>query len=94
MKSGQKKKTRQLRLYIAGQAQNSLMAIANLNKILVQWPEADCNVEIVDVLTDPRRALADRVLVTPVLIRVSPQPELRLIGNLSETEKVAQTLGK
>jgi circadian clock protein KaiB len=93
VKATQKKSKRQLRLYIAGTAQNSLMAIANLNKITGQIPEADCKIEIIDVLTDPRRALADRVLVTPVLIQVSPAPERRLIGNLSEMDKVAQTLG-
>ncbi len=80
----------QLRLYIAGNAPNSLQAIDNLNALceahLLAKPE------IVDVLEFPLRGLADGVVVTPTLVKLSPLPVKRVIGNLSDTKQVLMSL--
>ncbi len=72
------------RLYVAGDAHNSTQAIANL-KALCRENTADRHeIEIVDVLREPDRALADGVLLTPLLVRISPLPVRKIVGNLSE----------
>jgi circadian clock protein KaiB len=81
-----------LRLYVAGNAPNSLSAIANAQAICATHFAAGHEIEIVDMLKHPRRALLDRVIVTPTLLRLSPLPVQRLIGNLSDTAQVLQAL--
>jgi circadian clock protein KaiB len=80
-----------LRLYVAGNAPNSLLAIANAKAICDQHFPAH-ELEIVDLLKHPRRALADGIIVTPTLLKLLPIPEQRLIGNLSDTSEVLLTL--
>jgi circadian clock protein KaiB len=80
------------RLYVAGAAANSVRARANLAAILAEWPAGSFTLEEVDVLVEPQRALADRILVTPTLLRVRPAPSLRVVGNLSEREIVVSAL--
>jgi len=81
-----------LRLYIAGTAPNSLRAIANLKAICTEHFE-DCHeLEIVDLLWHPQRALADGVIVTPTLLKLFPLPVQRVIGNLSDTGQVLLAL--
>jgi circadian clock protein KaiB len=73
-----------VRLYVAGDSPNSTRAAANLRALMVELalpPEA---VELVDVLRDPERGLSDGVLVTPMLVRVAPLPQRRILGNLSD----------
>jgi len=81
-----------LRLYIAGSAPNSVRAIANATAICDARFAAQHTLEIVDLLVDPERALADGIIVTPTLLKVSPPPVQRLIGNLSDTEQVIRAL--
>jgi circadian clock protein KaiB len=81
-----------LRLYVAGHAPNSLLAIANARAICDEHYVAGHQLEIVDVLEDPLQALADGVIVTPTLLRLSPLPVQRLIGNLSDTSQVLRSL--
>jgi circadian clock protein KaiB len=81
-----------LRLYVAGNAPNSLQAIVNIKAICGEH-YAGARLEIVDLLKHPAQALADGVIVTPTLIRISPQPVLRVIGNLVETTQVVLALG-
>lgn len=81
------------RLYVAGDAANSVKARANLAAIIRDLLSGSCVVEEVDVIKDPKRALADNILVTPTLIRVSPGPARRIVGNLSERETVVNMLG-
>jgi circadian clock protein KaiB len=73
-----------VRLYIAGDGPSSTRAMSNLRAALAELPRAPDNVEIVDVLQTPERGLRDGVLVTPMLVRVSPQPERRILGTLSD----------
>ena len=82
-----------MRLYIAGTAPNSVKAIANLQAICGRYLKDSYKLEIVDVCEYPRRALADGVLVTPSLTKVSPAPASNVIGNLSDTSSVLAALG-
>ena len=80
-------------LYVAGKAPNSVRAIANLEAICRRHLKGGYKLEIVDVCEHPRRALADGVLVTPSLTKVSPTPTANVIGNLSDTSSVLAALG-
>jgi circadian clock protein KaiB len=81
------------RLYVAGEGPNSIMAIAKL-KALCRDLLPDCHqIEIIDVVEFPLRALEDSVLLTPTLLKLSPKPVRRIVGNLSDTQTVLQTLG-
>lgn len=91
-KAKSKRAALQLRLYIAGNAPNSERAIANCKAICEAHFTAAYDLEIVDSLEDPERALADGIIVTPTLIRLTPAPALRLIGNLSDTSQVLMSL--
>ena len=82
-----------LRLYVAGNAPNSLRAIHNLKAICDEHFVAAHVLEIVDLLTEPARALADGIVVTPTLLKLSPLPVERVVGNLSDTGQVLLTLG-
>lgn len=82
-----------LRLYIAGRAPNSLQAIANLQAICQQYLQDGHELEIVDVLEQPGRALAEGVLVSPSLSKLSPLPGANIVGNLSDKRKVLLALG-
>ena len=80
-------------LYIANSAPNSVHAVANLEAICKQHFKERFKLEIVDVLQYPLRALADGVLVTPSLAKLSPSPAAKIIGNLSDTGSVLRALG-
>ena len=82
-----------LRLHVAGDAPNSVKAHANLVKALKEHPDLNCKLEIVDCLSDPERSIEDGVLVTPTLIRVSPEPKVRVVGDLRNYDDLAHVLG-
>ena len=82
-----------LRLYTAGSAPNSTLAQANLAALLEAHGLTGAEVEIVDCIRDPKRALRDGVLVTPTLLRVAPLPQQTIVGTLSDTRRVAAALG-
>ncbi|HEV8106979.1 MAG TPA: circadian clock KaiB family protein [Burkholderiales bacterium] len=82
-----------LRLYIVGGAPNSVQAIANLKAICQAYLKDGHRLEVVDVLKHPRRALAEGVLVTPSLAKLSPLPAMNIVGNLSDKAKVLLALG-
>jgi circadian clock protein KaiB len=81
------------RLYIAGEASNSVQALANLRALCHEHLPERHEIEIVDVLIHPKRALADGILLTPMLVKCSPGPVRMVVGNLSQRETVLQTLG-
>ena len=81
------------RLYLAGGAPNSVRALANLYAICHKHFPDSHRIEIIDVLQEPMRALAEAILVTPTVVKVSPAPEQQIIGNLSEEEEVLRALG-
>jgi circadian clock protein KaiB len=82
-----------LRLYIAGNAPNSVIAIANVRAMCDEHYAAGHALEIVDLLLHPARALIDEIIVTPTLLKLSPLPSRRMVGNLSDTRQVLLTLG-
>lgn len=81
------------RIYVAHGAPNSVRALANLYAICRKYYPDSHRIEVVDVLTEPMRALAEAILVTPTVVKVSPAPEQQIIGNLSEEEEVLRALG-
>ena len=81
------------RLYVAGDTVNSAQALSNLNAICRAHLPGRHAIEIVNVLRDPKRALTDKVFMTPTLVRLEPAPAHRIIGTLSQTATVLQTLG-
>ena len=82
-----------MRLYIANSAPNSLKAIANLEAICKKHLQEGFKLEIIDVLQFPLRALADGILVTPSLAKVSSAPAAKIFGNLSDRSNVLHALG-
>lgn len=81
-----------LRLYIAGGALNSLLALRNIKAICEEYFPKNYNIEVIDVFENPQRALTDNVLVTPTLVKVAPLPNVRLVGNLSQKQTVLLVL--
>ncbi|HEX7830304.1 MAG TPA: circadian clock KaiB family protein [Thermoanaerobaculia bacterium] len=81
------------RLYIAGDAPNSLQAIANLTQLCKTHLPDRHDIEVVDVLLDPKRALTESIFLTPTLVTDSPYPGHRIVGTLSNTEPILQILG-
>ena len=81
-----------LRLYIAGATPNSVRAVENLRALCRAHFPDNCDLEIVDVLKEPLRALTDDVLVTPTLIKLAPGPRVRVIGDLSDAARVLAAL--
>ena len=86
-------KTRlRLRLYVAGDTPNSLLAYANLEKICENHVVGTYSIEIIDLLGDPQLAKADQIFAIPTLVRYSPQPARKIIGDLSNTARVLAAL--
>jgi len=81
------------RLYVAGDTQNSAQARVNLSAICRDHLSGQHEVEIVDVLKEPKRALADGIFMTPTLVKLGPAPAQKLVGTLSQTETVLLALG-
>jgi circadian clock protein KaiB len=80
-------------LYITENGPNSVLAIANLQAICKEHMRSNFKLEIVDVLEFPGRALADGVVVTPSLTKLSPSPAAKIVGNLSNRREVLRALG-
>jgi circadian clock protein KaiB len=78
----------ELRLYIAGQTDRSQRAIDNLKKICEEHLAGRYYIDVVDLSKDPSRASADDILAVPTLVRKLPEPLRRIIGDLSDQEKV------
>lgn len=80
-------------LFVAGDAPNSTKAIANLGAFCRTHLKDRYAIEIVDVYREPKRALAEGILMTPTLIILPPPPERRIVGTLSHTQTVLLALG-
>jgi circadian clock protein KaiB len=80
-------------LYVAGDTQNSSQARANLIAICRAHLLGRHQIEIVDVLKEPKRALADGIFMTPTLVKLTPSPPQTIVGSLSQKESVMQSLG-
>ena|SRR6266508_5254037 len=78
----------ELRLYVAGQTPKSLAAFANLKKICEEHLAGKYHIEVIDLLKQPQLASGDQILAIPTLVRKLPQPIRKIIGDLSNTERV------
>ncbi|MCP5419505.1 MAG: circadian clock protein KaiB [Gammaproteobacteria bacterium] len=75
----------QFKLYISGEVSaSSLRAIANFDRIRALYFQGECQVEIIDIHSDPERAIADRIIATPTLVKVFPPPRFKIVGDLSK----------
>jgi circadian clock protein KaiB len=78
----------QLRLYVAGQTPKSLQAFANLKKICEEHLKGRYTIEVIDLIENPQLAHGDKILAIPTLVRKLPEPIRKIIGDLSNTERV------
>ena len=78
----------ELRLYIAGQTPKSILALKNLTKYCREHLEGQYTIEIVDLLVNPKLAEGDQIFAIPTLVRKFPKPMRKIIGDLSNEEKV------
>lgn len=77
-----------LKLYVAGNTPNSLQALKTLNEILEQEFQGVYALKVIDVLKNPQLAEEDKILATPTLAKILPPPVRRIIGDLSDRERV------
>jgi circadian clock protein KaiB len=77
-----------LRLYVAGQTPKSMAAIANLKKICEEHLAGRYQLQMIDLLKDPKLARGDQILAIPTLVKKLPEPVRKIIGDLSNTERV------
>jgi circadian clock protein KaiB len=78
----------ELRLYVAGQTPKSLAAISNLNKICAEYSQEQYHLEVIDLAKNPALARNHQILAIPTLVRSLPIPIRKIIGDLSDTERV------
>ena len=78
----------QLRLYVAGQTPKSLAALSNLQQICSDHLDGRFEIEVIDLLKTPHLAQGDQILAIPTLVRSLPRPIRKIIGDLSDTERV------
>ena len=78
----------ELRLYVAGQTEKSVRAFANLKRICEEHLAGQYRIEVIDLLKNPQLAEGDQILAIPTLVRKLPAPVKKIIGDLSNTERV------
>lgn len=77
-----------LRLYVAGQTPRSMTAFKNLKEICEEYLKGKYHIEVIDLMENPTLARGDQILAIPTLVRKLPQPIRKIIGDLSNTERV------
>lgn len=77
-----------LKLYVAGQTPKSILAFSNLKKICEEHVTGKYRIEVIDLLKNPQLAKGDQILAIPTLVRKLPVPIRKIIGDLSNTERV------
>ncbi len=80
--------TWELRLYVAGQSPKSIAAFSNLKKLCEEYLPGRYAIEIIDLLEHPQLAAGDQIVAIPTLVRKLPEPMRKIIGDLSNTERV------
>jgi circadian clock protein KaiB len=86
--TGTKSKEWELRLYVAGQTPKSIAALANLKRFCEEHLKGQYTIEVVDLVKHPQLARGDQILAIPTLVRKLPSPMKKIIGDLSNTERV------
>jgi circadian clock protein KaiB len=82
-----------LRIYVVDDSRSSTKAVQDLEALLKNKFSGRYHLEIIDVLIEPELAEVDRILATPTVIKVAPEPERRIVGSLGDREKVLAGLG-
>ena len=82
-----------LKLFVAGDSGGAREVINALSRICEGQPEDGCDLKVIDVLAEPQLAEDDRILATPTLVKAAPPPERRIVGDLSDPERVGSILG-
>lgn len=88
MKEKPKKLLWSLRLYVAGKTEKSLRAFENLHQVCEEHLAGQYKIEVIDLLRNPKLAAGDQILAIPTLVRRLPTPMKKLIGDLSNTERL------
>ena len=83
----------EFRLYVVGRTPESLMVTDELVKLLEDALDSDCSLEVIDVIENPELAEKAKILATPTLVKVAPEPVKRIIGDLSDKETILPALG-
>jgi len=78
----------ELRLYVAGQTPKSILALKNINKYCQEHLNGQYSIEIIDLLKNPQLAEGDQIFAIPTLVRKFPEPIRKIIGDLSNEERV------
>ncbi|MEO6711060.1 MAG: circadian clock KaiB family protein [Planctomycetota bacterium] len=78
----------QLRLYVAGQTARSTAALSNLRRLCETHLAGRYQIEVIDLLVNPKLAVGDQILAVPTLVRRLPEPMKKIIGDLSDEERV------
>jgi circadian clock protein KaiB len=78
----------ELKLYVAGQTAKSLQAFSNLKRICDEHLAGEYSIDVIDLLKNPQLAAGDQILALPTLVRRLPEPVRKIIGDLSNTERV------
>ena len=78
----------ELRLYVAGQTPRSIAALANLKRLCEECVQGAYTLEVIDLLKQPKLASGDQILAVPTLVRRLPQPMRKIIGDLSDRQKL------
>jgi circadian clock protein KaiB len=81
-------KTWELRLYVAGQTSKSMAAFSNLKKLCEEHLQGQYRIEVIDLLENPALAKGDQIFAIPTLVRKLPEPIKKIIGDLSNKERV------
>jgi len=81
-----------MRLYIADNSDSGQRMISSFRSLLQSRYGSDCTLEIIDVTEHPERARRDEILATPTLVRISPTPEFRIVGNLQNKDRIMSIL--
>ena len=78
----------ELRLYVTGQSRNSVRAIENLRRVCEENNPGRYQIEVVDLLENPRLAVLDQILAVPTVVRKLPMPIKKIVGDLSDTDRL------
>jgi circadian clock protein KaiB len=78
----------ELRLYVAGQTSHSQTALNNLKKLCEEYLQGRYHIEVIDLLVNPKLSREDQILAVPTLVRKLPEPIRKIIGDLSDTDRV------
>lgn len=81
-----------LKLYVAGNSSRSQLALQNLRRVCDEELPGQCDLSIIDVLENPQAAEEERILATPTLVKESPPPPRRILGDFSAVDKLLEGL--